>query len=431
MHVIKLLVLCVVCSICDVARAQDRSMLEALLHRTEELTQGRDELSFESFVRELLRDAGPSNGYSRAVVLDGLEVFALTSYEIHRAQEAVQILVENGRDSSAYDGLRMWPLPFSWWARPAEGGDYVRIGYMIEDVDLPRWEDEVVEAALLIRCEMDGMSVSTFRASLELDPASPSFKGDLQCAIPPGAIVTIDASFSHRGHCLERRLAWRLGERVQWLMPDGRERSASAEAFHHAWECVRSLPMIRAAERRSRAENRVADALIAREDAESPAPIVLVEQATDGQLVDGEVLDLRGRVHVLHFWTTWCPPCRAEMPVLDELQREFPQIAVVSLCDTNVPRDYAGIEEYEGGGKHRVELASAESVRSNQIRVYPTTIITDGRGMVRLRYIGSTGMPRDEFEQLIVEEAWMGFLDRVAEASRGLARVVPMTRKDP
>lgn len=44
---------------------------------------------------------------------------------------------------------------------------------------------------------------------------------------------------------------------------------------------------------------------------------------TRGDGSTGTLADYKGKHVVLNFWATWCAPCRKEMPMLSELQREF------------------------------------------------------------------------------------------------------------
>ena len=49
----------------------------------------------------------------------------------------------------------------------------------------------------------------------------------------------------------------------------------------------------------------------------------------------------RGRVVLLNFWATWCPPCIEEMPSLIELHHEQPDLAIVAVSIDEDPDAYS------------------------------------------------------------------------------------------
>lgn len=96
----------------------------------------------------------------------------------------------------------------------------------------------------------------------------------------------------------------------------------------------------------------------------------------------------RGKIVVLNFWATWCPPCIEELPTLMDLQREMPQVAVIAIStdeDADAYKDFLA--------KHHLNLTT---VRDGQQRVssmygtfrYPETYVIDRRGVLRRKFIG-------------------------------------------
>src|SRR5512139_1358249 len=72
-------------------------------------------------------------------------------------------------------------------------------------------------------------------------------------------------------------------------------------------------------------------------------PPVVGGQAPDFTLTDMSgrsvsLADLRGKVVIVNFWATWCPPCRAEMPSMEALHRELADEGLVLLA-VNIEKD--------------------------------------------------------------------------------------------
>lgn len=67
-----------------------------------------------------------------------------------------------------------------------------------------------------------------------------------------------------------------------------------------------------------------------------------------GRTLEGQTASLsglRGRVVILNFWATWCLECRPEMPVLEQLHREFASrgLAIVGI---NAREDREAVRRY-------------------------------------------------------------------------------------
>ena len=102
-------------------------------------------------------------------------------------------------------------------------------------------------------------------------------------------------------------------------------------------------------------------------------------------LVGGDRLRLsaeRGKVVLINFWATWCPPCREEMPAMERLWRQqkgqgFVLVAVSVDADTKKVKPYLDEHRltFPAGLDPRMDLANAYGVRA-----VPSSFIVDRRG---------------------------------------------------
>lgn len=112
--------------------------------------------------------------------------------------------------------------------------------------------------------------------------------------------------------------------------------------------------------------------------------------------------DYKGKVVLLNFWATWCPPCRAEVPDLVEMQREYRRRGLQILGITYPPQTAKEVRRFvrEFKVNYPVALGTKETkALFDKSDTLPVTIIIDREGNVR-DVIEGILLP-EEFEQKI------------------------------
>jgi peroxiredoxin len=91
--------------------------------------------------------------------------------------------------------------------------------------------------------------------------------------------------------------------------------------------------------------------------------------------------DLLGKIVIVNFWATWCPPCRMEMPDLDLIYTQFQPQGLVVLAITDEELFKAGSFITKAGYHFPVLLDTDKKVHK-QFHIYgiPTTFIFDRDG---------------------------------------------------
>ena len=94
-----------------------------------------------------------------------------------------------------------------------------------------------------------------------------------------------------------------------------------------------------------------------------------------------------GKVLVLNYWASWCAPCVEEIPSLNQLQRQMPQLMVVGVDLDEDPEAY-----HRFLARHEVDFLTIRDPQqhSNALygtHIYPETYAIDRNGKIRRKFI--------------------------------------------
>ena len=119
-----------------------------------------------------------------------------------------------------------------------------------------------------------------------------------------------------------------------------------------------------------------------------------------------QVVDLtnkKGNIMILNFWATWCAPCRREMPSLEKLTHQYPEIKVFAI-NMEKPNKLKAQDFFKFIGVLSLDICfdpELKLVKQFKMRGLPTSILIDKEGKEFGRIVGEIDFTDKNFIRLL------------------------------
>ena len=125
----------------------------------------------------------------------------------------------------------------------------------------------------------------------------------------------------------------------------------------------------------------------------------------DEEIID--IKDLRGKVIIINFWATWCPPCRREMGSLERLHLATKDKNVVILA-VNIGEDIDTVFPFLGTIEPSPSFPiifdpNADSMKLWNVSGLPTTYIIKPDGTIAYRAVGGREFDHPDIHQTVMQ----------------------------
>lgn len=106
-----------------------------------------------------------------------------------------------------------------------------------------------------------------------------------------------------------------------------------------------------------------------------------------------------GKVVLINFWATWCPPCREEIPELLELKKEYKdRLEIVGISEDDDPPESVLKFARQKGMTYPIVMATPELVDVYGVAALPTSFLIDTQGRVVQKHSGLYPMESYDLE---------------------------------
>lgn len=133
-----------------------------------------------------------------------------------------------------------------------------------------------------------------------------------------------------------------------------------------------------------------------------PAPALMLKDI-EGQ--SHELSALKGKVVLVNFWATWCPPCRREMPSLDRLARKLSDKNFVVLA-VDIGEDADTVQSFLSQLDSHPSFPILLDTRGRTMQTWniaglPMTYLIDRKGRIAYSAAGGREFDHPEIEQIV------------------------------
>jgi cytochrome c biogenesis protein CcmG/thiol:disulfide interchange protein DsbE len=125
--------------------------------------------------------------------------------------------------------------------------------------------------------------------------------------------------------------------------------------------------------------------------------------AADGVTV--QLADYKGKVVLIDFWASWCPPCKASFPALDAIYREY-QGKGLEVLAVNVDERRRDADTFLDAHPHRLTVLydpKGVSPEAFGVKGMPSSFLIDRAGNIRFTHMGYSGNVADGYRREIAQ----------------------------
>ena len=123
----------------------------------------------------------------------------------------------------------------------------------------------------------------------------------------------------------------------------------------------------------------------------------------DSNLQEVDLSNKKGNIMIINFWATWCAPCKREMPSLEKLAQNYPDVKIYPI-NMEKPNKLKTRDFYKSIGISSLDIyfdPELKLVKQFKMRGLPTSILIDKSGQEFGRVIGEIDFFSEDFLELL------------------------------